>query len=180
MNKVSHDLENDHKIVLRLTDVMESMVDKGATNTLHFSSVINLIRNYADGYHHEKEEKIYFPYLMQKGYSEEHGPVAIMIDEHLQGRLFLKGIIDALELYNLGSPSALDEIYFNMMQYVDLLRIHIGKENNVLFIMADRSLSESDHETLLEAFDKVKKENYRPGQLDRFIRDIEELELMYN
>lgn len=180
MNKVSHDLENDHKIVLRLTDVMESMVDKGATNTLHFSSVINLIRNYADGYHHEKEEKIYFPYLLQKGYSEKHGPVAVMIDEHLQGRLFLKGMVDAMELYKLGNSEALDELYFNMMQYVDLLRIHIGKENNVLFIMADRSLNESDHETLLQAFEKLKTENYRPGQLDRFIRDIEELELMYN
>ena len=37
-----------------------------------------------------------------------------------------------------------------MAGYAELLQNHIGKENNILFRMADRALSESDHKDLLD------------------------------
>jgi hemerythrin-like domain-containing protein len=49
------------------------------------------------------------------------------------------------------------------MQYVDLLREHIAKENQILFVMAERMLSSSEQLELAEAFEKVEVEKMGAG-----------------
>mgnify|MGYP000474671764 FL=1 len=71
MNTATQNLENDHIYILRLTDVMLAMVEKQSVNTEHFELVINLIRNFADGTHHAKEEDLLFPLMGEKGFSPE-------------------------------------------------------------------------------------------------------------
>ncbi len=65
-----------------------------------------------------------------------------------------------------------------MQGYIDLLRAHIGKENNVLFRMADKALSGEEQQTLLKAFSDVGKTGYS-GQIQWFITEIEGLEAVY-
>ena len=61
MNTATKDLENDHIHILRLTDVMEKMTKTDAPDISDLESIVYLIRNYADGFHHAKEENILFP-----------------------------------------------------------------------------------------------------------------------
>jgi len=179
MNTATKNLENDHVHILRLIDVMEKMVMAISTDTAHIETVISLIKNYADGYHHSKEENLLFPLLVKKGFSKEQGPVAVMLHEHVEGRNFLKGMKTAVTAYKNGDDSALSEIYSNMQGYIDLLRAHIGKENNVLFRMADKALSPEEQLDLLNAFAALEMTVYTNGHITEYLVEIEELEAIY-
>ena len=61
MDTATKNLENDHEYILRLIAVMEIMVLTVSTDLKHIEMVVNLIKNYADGYHHAKEENLLFP-----------------------------------------------------------------------------------------------------------------------
>lgn len=178
MHTATRNLENDHVYILRLIDLMEKMVINCTTEYKHMEMVVQLIKNYADGFHHAKEEQLLFPLLVKKGFSNEHGPVSVMLHEHVEGRQFVKKMSDGLVIYNSGDTSALPIIYENMQGYIDLLRAHIGKENNVLFVMANKALSDNDQAELLDKFITIEK-NYEHGRVDEFILDIEGLEACY-
>jgi hemerythrin-like domain-containing protein len=179
MKTATENLENDHVYILRLTDVMERMVMTLAMDTTDMEMVVKLIKNYADGYHHAKEENLFFPFMVQKGYSTEHGPVSVMLHEHEEGRRLVREMSDAIALYKAGDELVIPDIYMNMEGYVELLRAHIGKENNVLFKMADKTFSTSDQEHLLTEFAALEANGYGDGQIARFILDIEALEVIY-
>jgi hemerythrin-like domain-containing protein len=179
MKTATQNLENDHVYILRLIDVMERMVIDCATDVADFEAVVGLIKNYADGFHHAKEENLLFPLLVQKGFSTEQGPVSVMLHDHVEGRRFVKGMRDGIVVYKEGNISVLPEIYLNMQGYIDLLRAHIGKENNVLFRMADKVMSPAEQEDLLAKFNEIEEQKYGAGQIGQFILDIEALEIVY-
>ena len=178
MNTATQNLENDHVYIIRLIDVMEKMVLNCATDTAHLELVVNLIKTYADGFHHAKEEQVLFPLLEEKGFSKVHGPVAVMLHEHVEGREFVKGISQRIDVYKAGNVSALPEIYQYMQGYVDLLREHINKENNVLFKLADKALSSDEQLELLNKFGSIEKQ-YNSEQIAASILEIEGLEAFY-
>jgi len=179
METATKNLENDHGYILRLMVVMEKMVLTISTELKHIELVVGLIRNYADGFHHAKEENLFFPILVKKGFSNEQGPVAVMLHEHAEARRFVKGMSDEIENIKNGDASSLTILYENMQDYIDLLRVHIRKENNVLFPLADKALSKVEQEELLSEFAALETSKYSKNKLDRFITEIEGLEAIY-
>jgi hemerythrin-like domain-containing protein len=180
MNTATKNLENDHVHILRLIDVMERITESDEPVVTHIEQVVEMIKSYADGLHHAKEENLFFPLLATKGFSTEQGPVAVMLNEHVQGRKYVKGMADNIDLYKNGDKRALEKIYSNMQGYIDLLRSHILKENNVLFKMADNILTKDDHQNLLKQFEKVEKSKLCGGVLNDCIQQIETLAKVYN
>ncbi|MBK7175049.1 MAG: hypothetical protein IPH84_17925 [Bacteroidales bacterium] len=53
------------------------------------------------------KKKIPFPLMVQKGFSNESGPVAVMLHDHMQGRNFVKGMADHIALFKQGDSGAL-------------------------------------------------------------------------
>ena len=179
MRKATENLENDHVNILRLIDVMEKMMLVNSTNTEHFEKAVSLIREYADGLHHAKEETLLFPAMIKKGYSSEQGPVAVMLHDHKEGREYVRGMIMGISGYRDGNETGLAGIYENMQGYIVLLRNHISRENNILFPMANSVLSESDQQLLIEEFAKVDGQGVNGVLPADFIQEIDKLEASY-
>jgi hemerythrin-like domain-containing protein len=180
MNSATRDLEDDHVHILRLISVMDRIIGSDEPEIAHIESIVDIIRNFADGLHHAKEENQFFPYLAKRGFSSEQGPVAVMLHEHTLGREYVSGIAENIKLYRGGNKAALGDIYRNMSGYAGLLQNHIGKENNILFRMADRALSEEDHRILLGEFEEAVK-TYSSGKgPSEYIRRIDELAAAYD
>lgn len=178
MNTATFNLENDHIQILRLTDIMEIITTLGDPEVAHLQEVVDLIRNFADGMHHLKEENQLFPMMGKKGLSNEQGPVAVMLHEHEQGREYVRGMAEGIELYKQGDHSKLEVIFKNMIGYAELLRAHIYKENNILFRMADNLFTQDDQKSLLAEFDKIEN----PDQGDphaKYVKRIEHLASIY-
>jgi len=179
METATKNLENDHVYILRLIDVMEQMVITISTELKHIDLAVGLIRNYADGFHHVKEENLLFPLLVKKGFSTDQGPIPVMLHDHAEARKYVKGMTEEIENIRKGDTSSFTILYENMQGYIDLLRAHIRKENNVLFRMADEKLSTDEQEELIKTFSAMEKTTYNPGMIDRFITEIEGLEVIY-
>jgi len=175
----TQNLENDHVQILRLTEIMQKMAERKTENVEQLELVVNLVRKFADGFHHAKEEDLLFPMLGKKGFSPQHGPVAVMLAEHVQGRAFIKGVADGIEAFKEGNREALESVYSNLEEYAFLLTAHIGKENNMLFRMADQVLSSEEQALLLVQFDDVEKHTETAYQTLNAITTINNLATIY-
>lgn len=83
-------LMDEHKNILTGLDILEQnadLLEEGKKiDPEFFTKIIDFIRNYADKYHHAKEETILFVKLEKAGFPIEGGPVGVMLEEHDQGR----------------------------------------------------------------------------------------------
>ncbi len=171
MLTATKNLENDHVYILLLTDIMVSVTKQDAPDITHIEEIVDLIRNFADGIHHIKEENYLFPALNQKGMPSEGGPVAVMLHEHELGRNYVGGMIENINRYKAGEVAVLAKIHENMLAYAGLLKNHIYKENNILFRMADGMLSEDEQQQMLSEFSKLEN----PEQGDKHASYVERI-----
>jgi hemerythrin-like domain-containing protein len=179
MKTATRNLEDDHVHILRLISVMEHITHNRKGDIEQIEKIVEIIRNFADGLHHAKEENLFFPFLSNRGFSSTQGPVAVMLNEHIQGRNFVKEISENLALFKNGNAAAIYEVFANMNGYAGLLKNHISKENNILFRMADNALSEADQESLLISFSEAERKHLTVfGTLD-YIKQIGDLSSFY-
>ena len=179
MTTATQNLENDHVQILRLIEVMERITESADPNVEHLELIVKVIREFADGLHHAKEEQLLFPLMVQKGFSNQSGPVAVMLHDHAEGRNFVKGMAENILRFQQGEHTALKAIYYNMLGYADLLKNHIGKENNVLFRMADRAFTSAEQESLLLDFTKVESTQQNGQSKEDYIALIDRLAGIY-
>ena len=179
MTTATQNLENDHMHILRLIGVMERITVSGNPNIEHLETIVKVIREFADGFHHAKEEQLLFPLMVKKGFSNETGPVAVMLHEHVQGRNFVKRMAENISLFKPGESGTLNAIYRNMCDYADLLKTHIAKENNVLFRMADKAFTPAEQELLLLDFTKVEDMQENGHSKDDYVAMIDFLAGLY-
>ena len=102
-----------------------------------------------------------------------------MLHDHVEGRNFVKGMADNITLFKRGEPDALKAVYSNMLGYADLLKNHIGKENNVLFRMADNIFTSAEQESLLLDFTKVENKQESGQRKNDYVLMIDNLAAIY-
>jgi hemerythrin-like domain-containing protein len=178
METATKNLERDHEHILHLIEIMERMTRADKVDIRHCESVVEIIRDYADGLHHAKEEDLLFPLMTKKGFPAEGGPVGVMLMEHEQGRLYVKEMIENITKYKAGELDAKSGIFSNMLSYGELLKNHIYKENNILYRMANQAFSEDEQQLLNAQFSRVESE-YEKGKLKDFISKINDLATAY-
>lgn len=120
-----------------------------------FHAGLDFIQNYADAWHHAKEEGLLFPALEAAGLPRGGGPIAVMLKEHELGRTYVRQIGKNLEAATNGDPSALQIVLRFTLAYAELLTQHIQKENNILFNMADQMLLPEEQERLQQEYKNV-------------------------
>lgn len=171
-------LMDEHQNILAGIDILARNVDRlekgDKVDPRFFTDAIDFIRNYADKYHHAKEEDILFKKMEQAGFPMEGGPIAVMLADHVQGREYVAAMEKANERYITGDSSAVDEIAENAKGYVYLLRAHIEKEDKILYPMARNSLGDSGIEAMRPDFDRVDKE--KAGTEEKYKALLKELE----
>ncbi len=149
-------LSNEHKLILRALGVLEAMIvrmeRKEVIDRDDTANLLRFFQMYADQAHHAKEEAILFPALEAAGLTSEGGPVGCMLREHEQARSLVAGMNDATRRED---PS---EFVRHGSRYVTLLREHIQKEDQILFPMARRFLTDVDDEQILTAFRRMDNE----------------------
>jgi hemerythrin-like domain-containing protein len=160
----SHDtptrlLRDQHRNILKIADVLEEVLAHeprpGAFDYDAIGDCVSFIRLYADALHHGKEEDLLFPELESLGMSRHGGPIAVMLRDHEQGRAYAKAMADAIEPARGGDEKARARLVNAGHGYIDLIRAHIGKEDNVLFDMADQMIDPSSCRSLCAAYDGV-------------------------
>jgi hemerythrin-like domain-containing protein len=130
---------------------------------------------FADRCHHGKEEDLLFPMLEKKGLPRQGGPIAVMLMEHDQGRALIRKMAEAAEAFAAGDAIAAKRWAAPAQGYTQLLRSHIDKENNILFVMAEQLLSDAEQSELSVAFEKVELEKMGAGTHERLHKLMDSL-----
>jgi hemerythrin-like domain-containing protein len=113
------------------------------------------------------------------GISRKGGPIGVMLNEHQQGRDLVAKMKRALSQYLTGDAGATQKLKVSADAYIALLNLHINKENNVLFPMAEQHLSENKLAELKKGFDKIETEKIGSGKHEEFHRMLDILENTY-
>jgi len=174
MNEATQVLRDEHEVILRVLDgtrMLAESMEAGADVPPHIlSNVIEFLKLFADRQHHGKEEDLLFPELEKKGMPRAGGPVGVMLMEHQIGRSHIAQMAEAAKAYEGGDREAGAKWADNALDYVALLRDHIAKENNILFVMAERLLAPAEQQRLAIEFDGVDKQKIGEGESERLLR----------
>jgi hemerythrin-like domain-containing protein len=152
--KTSKILSDEHKNIMKVIETLEQrcqdVVAGKEPDWRFFSSAVDFIKNYADKFHHAKEEDILFKEFCKS--PEVHcNPVEQMLHEHNQGREYVRGIEQGIREKNK------QMLVKNSRGYAQLLREHIFKEDNILYPMADEALGEEIQKGMLKRFEEVER-----------------------
>lgn len=160
-------LEKEHEEISKFVDRIEEecikILNGKEVDYNFYSAVIEFIRKYADDVHHKKEEDILFKYMME--YLGEPAEKLIrsgMLTEHQMARYYVMELEKHLEEYrNNKNDKDKVQIIGYSISYVNLLRIHIEKENGAVYPFGENNLPEDikkkvDEETRIKAEEELK------------------------
>jgi hemerythrin-like domain-containing protein len=165
-------LRAEHDAILRMLAATDEVAQRLArcerVEPQILENLLEFFRLFADRCHHGKEEDLLFPLLEKKGMPRGGGPIGVMLMEHDQGRGFVRQMAEAAGPYASGDVNAGLRWAAAAVQYVDLLSEHIAKENQILFVMAERLLTPAEQMELAAAFENVEIEKMGAGTHERF------------
>jgi hemerythrin-like domain-containing protein len=162
----------EHELIERGLSLLEKAVVKieaGQSLPDGFSAwATRFFQQFADQCHHAKEEDVFFPVLKQRGIPEQGGPIGVMLHEHVLGRDCVGRMREASQAQPFDARKFADAA----KQYIPLLRQHIFKENNVLFRMAERVMSDADDADVTGRFSQVEQERGLTGWQESFASEV--------
>ena len=170
-------LEDEHQIIVRVLEVIEAEVarlDAGGTPDSHFIELaISFFQEFADKAHHGKEEALLFPLLAAKKNIIRDGPIKVLLAEHESGRYFARELRAGLLDLAAGDAKATPRIRRALSLYAQMLRKHIAKEEEIVFLLAQVLLSEEETASLALQFQQD-QEKAPPRALD-IVRELESI-----
>lgn len=175
-------LVDEHEEILRMINVSKVILSNKQADDFDINNlekVIDFIQNFADKYHHMKEEDELFVEMNNHGIPVNGGPIGVMLHEHNLGRAFVKQTLEAIALYKSGDLLAIDAIRESLRGYGDLLKNHIYKENNILYPMAEKALPLNILEKMCESFELKNSSTINNEYYDKYLRMANELSDIY-
>lgn len=155
-------LMQEHRVIERVLAALETAAERLAADKVlpseFFLKAADFSKNFADGSHHAKEEGLLFKMLTANGLPCDSGPIAVMLREHEEGRRLTRGLRQAAEQLRDGDQTAAKQVVENALGYVELLRQHIQKEDQILFPMSERMIPFTQHAQLAAAFAQLEGE----------------------
>lgn len=177
--KASDDLRKEHEAILEALDVLESITGKierkETVENEDLREFIDFLISFSDKCHHGKEELYYFPALEKAGIPNQGGPVGAMLHEHEIGRANIRQMKDVA----FGDNPDYELFAKAANSYIHLMRLHIQKENNVLFAAGDRILPDGLQKKLLEEFEEHEEHVIGEGKHEQLHATLHKLQEKY-
>ena len=175
---VTRVLIEEHQLILRMITLVEqntALMEQGRSRDWQFFlDAVDFIRNYADRFHHAKEEDVLFVALVANGMPEKQSPIEAMHIEHEQGRAHVRAMEAAAHKALAGEGGQIPVIAAHAKGYAQLLRGHIDKEDQILYPLAERVLPEEVRPAMLAAYGAAAAKT--PGLEEKYRRRVEEYE----
>ncbi len=163
-------MKEEHTYIKRMLKVLRKacldILNGKSVDFELFADAVDFIRNYADKYHHSKEEDVLFR-IMKEELAEQKDTVSAvqgMFIEHDLGRLFIYNLVKALDKVRGGDNEARVDIIGNAIPYTDLLTRHIDKEDNALYDFGVKALKD---ETIAEVNRLSHAIDVRPDNIEQ-------------
>jgi len=176
MSRPTHILKHEHRVIeqgLRALDgVCLNLKTGGEVPLDALRQLLDFIRNFADRFHHTKEEIYLFPALSQNLLQKDSQTLSFLLEEHETERKLISELELVIGDYRDGNATAIDRFIETANLYRDHLVGHMRNEEAILFRLAEEVLDEAVKASLIKSF---AQEN-DAGIVARYERLADELE----
>ncbi|MCP3899577.1 MAG: hypothetical protein GY707_07685 [Desulfobacteraceae bacterium] len=162
-------LVDEHTLIKRWLALIPRVVEyvdlKTESGKQIITDGIDMIRSYADKFHHAKEEDVLFKY-----FDENAEIIQVMYEDHTNARALVQNMIKGLESEN-------NELFiYNLLAYKDLLEEHIQKEDEILYPWMDRELTDAGLKEMNTKFVEADKNSgIKEKKYEDLINNLEKL-----
>ncbi|HNT00322.1 MAG TPA: PAS domain-containing protein [Polyangiaceae bacterium] len=149
-------LMRDHEVTERLFEAFGNALAREDGPGIKAVRMARLyFSEYVDRCHNQKEEQHLFPLIEKRGIPRRGGPLAVMISEHGKSQTMLSTLVPLMEAYEQGDKSTLEPLRQAFAEYSTLLKNHFWKENDILYPMARKVLSEEDGASIVQGIEAL-------------------------
>jgi hemerythrin-like domain-containing protein len=176
-------LTREHQVISSLIGALEryaSRLREGApVEVADLSSFAAVFRELVDFRHHEKEEGILLPLLARNGFAWNEGHLADVRREHRHLRYLIDVLQQAAAKHESNAARSSQEDRWQIagaaLAFVDFKRVHMHKENTLLFPVISERLDGRALERLeneLRRFDELTGRNPRSAQIWQLAEEL--------
>ncbi|MCP4580501.1 MAG: hypothetical protein GY839_02705 [candidate division Zixibacteria bacterium] len=156
-------LINEHRLILKFLDLLDTVRDgliRGEVPPKEFfERSVNFAREFADKFHHFKEEYIMFSLLAKKRNGLFKNEVNRLRNQHESSRAYIDNVFNSFNRSDKISNKRIKSIDKNLWNYIIDLRDHIDYEDNIFFPLVERELSDEDLDLIHAEFIKINGSN---------------------
>ncbi len=128
----------EHKIILGNLREIEKLIPRLTTENIQMlTPYLEFLQGYADEQHHAREEKILFPWMLQRQPDLQQGPVGLLLKEHVQARAFVASVTQVVETLVVDA-SGVKKVQETLNLFLSLYHAHIAKEEDILYKIAEQ------------------------------------------
>lgn len=162
-------LKRDHEVTERVFAAMEAKFSSADGPPPALVGLLVDYLHYVDQCHNQKEELHLFPRLEQKGMPRHGGPLGVMLQEHERAKQILARLVPLATAYAAGDRQPLAELRAAFGDYASLCKDHFWKENDILYPMAQRLLSDAEAAAVVAGIEEVEA-SLGAGTRERYYR----------
>ena len=184
MNKNQFDrwdtyLVHEHEMIERAMAVLKQNLDRvlvGKHRPTQLTRALDFLLEFGDKVHNRKEEDHLFPLMNNKGIPTQGGPIGVMLMEHQAERDLLERMMQTVPKLATMDNAQLERFVQEGTEYLRIRAEHIWKENDVLYAMGRKVISETEGEELIRRFTEVDSDAYGDRAQAHFLTMVEEME----
>ncbi len=168
--KATQILGKEHALILQALEQLKAarakLEQKEHPPVVFFQKAVLFSQNFADRFHHFKEEFLMFGLLAHKKEGKLDADIGALRYQHERCRLAIDTVNRALKGYARGDEMAATTLLENVAAYISLLTRHIYIEDHIFFPMIETILSPEEQQSLSLQF---QNEEERIGKKDGFL-----------
>jgi hemerythrin-like domain-containing protein len=150
------DLRGEHEAMTIILSAMKKIASDIHINNLvdlfRIGQIIEFLRTFNHNSHHEKEEKILFPAILECNIPWTIDSIAHLVKEHSLLHKHLSDLDTHLHEYLIGQTLSLEKVASDLTKYISLAENHISVENSILLPLAEKVLDKKKQEIIFMDF----------------------------
>jgi hemerythrin-like domain-containing protein len=156
MRKAISIIRDEHRSIAAVLHGMEFLVNeikarKADIDARVFRAMLYYLDTFAERLHHPKEDQYLFEPMRRRG-TQANALIEELEREHASGERSLQHLEQHLVRYEEGGEREFPEFYAAVVQFVAGYREHIRKEEEEMFPLAERMLTDADWEAAAAPF----------------------------
>jgi hemerythrin-like domain-containing protein len=176
-------LRGEHALIRRVLAGFTALVERAVVGEevirRDLREFVVFFRDYVDLGHHDKEETILLPILVEQGFDWNDAPLKSVVGQHQHERYLMRVLSDAANQSSEWDAEDLRHFISIAHEFDAFLTAHMELEDVSLFAAAERSLPANAALELERAFDNFEAARGTPDDRSAFIARVEQLVSRY-
>ena len=168
LTELHQDHVNLNKLLAVLQNKLERLKHGEMPNFILLADAVDYISNYADAYHHPREDKMY-AYFSDTGGPELQAAIARCSEDHQTLKQYSIDLLEAVDCILNDAVVPMDEFTAKLEAFLDHQIEHLNLEEGAIFPLLDDMTTEAQWQELEQKLPKTDDPLFGEQQKERYI-----------